>query len=388
VVSRHQLVEAARIEAAFGQLAVNWSAGASADADLSVSLDLGEDGVIRSGEETVWLRVTNNGDAPLHQVYAVSSSTVEWLDEQEFFFGRIGAGETRAWPRRLQLAEGYRDEVGEVTFEVKSGDDVLTEVRQLVRAVGQPLPRLGYRLEILDGGADSVRGDGDGLVEIDEVVALRLTVTNNGEGAATEAFAKLKNKSGLDLDLRVGTLEFGAIPPGESRTQDFLFEVRADAGALELGVTVGDNQSYDYAGVIRAGFYEFFTQTEDLTVTVSEAFAPLERASPRIELSRAPGLLVQDGRAVLSGVVRDDEGMRDVIVYHGDEKIYYQGGGDGVQALPFTTEAPLDAGQNLFVIQARDRGGMTDIRSVVVWYDDTGDERLAAASLPIEGDRR
>ena len=392
VVSRHQRAEQARIEEAFRVLDVDWSSGATqADAPLEVALDLGEDGVLRSDEETVWLRVTNTGDAPVHQIYAVSSSTVEWLDEQEFFFGRIDPGETRSWPRRLQLADGYRDEVGEVTIEVRSGDHALTEARQLVRAVGQPLPRLDYQIEVLDGGADAggASGDGDGLVERGEVVALRMTVTNGGEGDAAEAFAKLKNRAGADLDLQVGTLDLGAIPAGESRSGEFLVEVRGEGdGALPLELTVGDNTRYDYAGVIRAGFYEFFTQRDELSLTVGQATDALARATPRIELSRAPGLLVQDARAVISGVVRDEAGIRDVIVHLGDEKIYYQGGGDGVQALPFTAEVTLAPGQNLLVIQARDRAGMTDIRSVVVWYDHTGGERLAAAELPIEGDQR
>ena len=392
VVSKYQRSEHDRIAEAFEGQSIDWTEGPRPGApSLEVSLDLGEDGVIRSGEdgeEELTLSVTNNGEAPVYQLLAVSESSVEWLDEQEFFFGKLEPGETRTWPRRVKLAEGYRDEVGEVTFAFRDADgEVLTETRQLVRTLGNPLPSYQYDLTLADGGVEGTRGDGDGVPEVGEVVALTVALHNVGDGPSGEAFAKLKNRSGRDIDLQVGSLEFDPIPAGETNKQAFLFEVRGE-GALELELTVGDNTSYDYAGVIRGGFYDFFAQNETLSVPVGEAMPSLHRAPPEIEVARAPGLLVQDGRAVLSGVVQDDAGMRDVIIYQGDEKLYYQGGQAGVTSLPFTAEATLEPGQNLFVIQARDDTGLTSLRSVVVWYDDTGDDRLAAAELPLEGEER
>ncbi len=106
---------------------------------------------------------------------------------------------------------------------------------------------------------------------------------------------------------------------------------------------------------------------------------------PSIELSRAPGLLVDDPRCVLSGVVRDDVGITDILIYRGEEKIYYEGGHEGLTAVPFTTEATLEPGQNLFVILAVDSTGMRSLETLLVWYDDTGTARLAAAELPLEG---
>jgi len=392
VVSKYQRAEHERITIAFEARDIDWAEGPRPGApSLEVSLDLGEDDVIRageSGEEELTLSVTNTGDAPVYQLLAVSESSVEWLDQQEFYFGKLEPGETRTWPRRVKLAEGYRDEVGEVTFAFQDADgEVLTEIRQLVRSVGAPLPSYQYDLTVVDGAVAGTSGDGDGVPEVGEVVALTVSLHNVGDGPSGEAFAKLKNRSGRDIDLQVGTLEFDPIPAGETNAQSFLFEVRGE-GDLELELTVGDNTSYDYTGVIRGGFYDFFAQTETLNVTVGEAGFSLHRAPPDINLSRAPGLLVQEGRAVLSGVVQDDAGMRDVIIYQGDEKLYYQGGQDGVTSLPFTAEASLEPGQNLFVIQARDDTGLTSLRSVVVWYDDTGDERLASSELPIEGESR
>ncbi len=414
VVLRHGEGEAERIQEAFSEQGVDWSSGPQPAAPaLSVELDLGEDGVLRAGadyEEVVWLRVTNDGDEPVHQVMGMSSSSVEWLDEQEFYFGRIDPGETRSWPRRVRLPEGYRDEVAKVRLDLTDGQgDALGGSEILVRSVGQPLGRMDYTVALTDQGIEGVEGDGDGIAEIGETVALTLTVTNSGEGATREAFASLKNRSGKDLDLLVGTLELGVIAAGETVTHAFLFEVRgerdSDGGlGLEAELSVGDNALYDYAGVMRAGFYETFAQKEEIAIPVGRAMTPLVRKSPHIELSRAPQLLVDSGRAVLSGIVRDEQAVRDVIVYHAStagsdpavslpvngghrlqEKVFYQGGDEGVTALPFTVEAELGPGQNSFIVLARDDDGLSSIRSVQVWYDETGEERLAAADLPLEG---
>jgi hypothetical protein len=197
------------------------------------------------------------------------------------------------------------------------------------------------------------------------------------------------------------------IAPGETTVNAFLFEVRGeedgdDGPVLRAEISVGDNALYDYAAVMRAGFYETFSQTEELSLPIGRLMEPLVRSGPTIELSRAPQLLVSGDRAVLSGIVRDDVAVRDVIVYHGSgepredgeaavnsdrlvqEKICYEGGDDGVTALPFTVEVELGPGQNSLVVLARDADGRTSIRSLLVWYDATGEDRLAAADLPLE----
>ena len=412
-VVRHTEAEVERIRLAFEEQGVDWSTGSQPDEpSLHVELDLGDDGVLRAGgdhEEVVWLRVTNTGDEPVHQLMGMSSSSVEWLDEQEFYFGRIDPGETRSWPRRVRLPEGYRDEVAKVQLDLTAGQDDMGSEELLVRTVGQPLGKIDYTLTLSDHDVEGVVGNGDGIAQVGETVALTLSLTNSGEGATREAFASLKNRSGKDLDLLVGTLEVGVVEPGETVAHSFLFEVRGerdgDAGpVLEAELSVGDNALYDYAGVMRAGFYETFAQTEDVVVPLGRAMDPIVRASPQIELTRSPQLLVSSGPAVLSGMVRDEQAVRDVIVYHAahteraagvelpvngmervQEKVFYEGGDEGVTALPFTVEVELGPGQNSFVVLARDADGLSSIRSVQVWYDETGEERLAAADLPLEG---
>ncbi|MCP4807181.1 MAG: PDZ domain-containing protein [Proteobacteria bacterium] len=393
VVSTHGKRQAKEIEGAFSDAGLDWSSGDQpATPSLTVEVDLGEDGVLTAGEEheeMVWVRVTNTGTEPVHQVMAVSESTLDFLDGDEFYVGKLAPGETRSWPTRVALIEGYRDEVGEVDITVYDGSRrELAQSTHMVRTVGQPLPRFSWTYEIRDSGVEGVHGDGDGIAEAGETVALHLELTNVGDGATSEAFAKIKNKSSGALDLEVGVLELGVIEPGETAEGDFLFKVKGTE-PLELDFKLGDQLKYDYSAIWRGGFYELSGQGEHLVIPVATESSWDTRTPPAIDVTRQPGLVSGDGQVVLSGVVKDDKGLRDVIVYRTSEddggKIFFQGGTEGVTTLPFTVDARLDVGWNLFVVVARDGEGLTDVQSVSVWYDEDGTVKLAQADIPLGG---
>ena len=168
VVTTTQRAQSDEIRAAFQSFGIDWTAGDQpAQPQLTVSLDLGPDAVLLAGEaqeELIYVKVTNNGPAPVFQVMAIADSTASWLDGGEFFFGRIDPGQTKVWPKRVQLPEGYRDSVEQVTFKLQDGQRrVLGEEDELVRTVGQLLPRLSYAWSATDAPAvKGTKGDGDG----------------------------------------------------------------------------------------------------------------------------------------------------------------------------------------------------------------------------------
>jgi len=386
VVSRHVQEEGDRIAAAFDSVGVDWSPGPlPPTTDLELTLDLGDDGVVTAGrdhQETVTVSVTNNGTESVHQVMAVSESAFDWIDGEEFYFGHLAPGETRSWPMSVRLVDGYRDQVGQVTFTLRDGARTLLGAEtRLVRTVGQPLPAFAWDLVF----SDSEGGDGDGIPEQGEIVELVATIENRGPGPTTEAFAKIKNKAGRELDLQVGTHEIEALGSGESVAVSFRFEVRGGGSELPLELSLGDQGRYDYGAVVESGFYSYFSQKDELIVPVGHGSELARREPPTIRLSRKPALLVKDGTAVLSGVVNDDAGVRDVIVFHGDDKVYYQGGGAGIRALPFTVELALEPGANHITVLARDEKGLTDAHSVAVYFDEQGTASFSQADLPNGG---
>lgn len=396
IVERRAQAEQQRVSAALQDLGLDWSDGADPDMPaIRAELDLGPDGVVVGGEEhaeVAWLRLTNLGSEPLHQTVASVRSSVEWIDGQEAVFGKVAPGETKSWPVPLELVEGYRDEVGTAAVTVRSLDGAtLGRTDVVVRSKGHPLPSWAWSMSVLDDGTAATSGDGDGVPEEGETVVVRLAVTNRGAGDSAETFVKLKNKAGRSLDLEVGTVELGKVAAGATVTAELRARVLT-GGALPVELLLGDNGKYDHGAVVRGGFYGYFTERLSLDLSTLASHESRSWSPPEVEVTRPPTLVSQAADVVLSGVATDDHGVRDVTVYHvtlpergdsqaeappqvgkrNEEKLFFQGGGEGVSSLPYTVDAHLEPGANLLVIVARDGEGLSDVHSVYVWHDPSG----------------
>lgn len=420
---------------AFERLDIDWTAGPPVDrATLDVTLDLGDDGKLRAGEEEeVWLQVTNRGDAPLHRVVAVSHADTEALDGREFVLGRIEPGQTARFPQLVSLSEGYPTEQTPIRFTFR--DDrgaTLTAWSSHLQVEGKELPRLAWRWRVIDG-------DEDGMLSEGERAEIELTVTNVGEGPTSEAFARLRNESGRALDLLEGTLEIGelrdeegapcAVPeavdssspagdtdsgepglippgeafpdagvtpqteagacsrvlrPGESWTGSFAVQL-TEAADWSLELTVGDARAYDYASVMRGNFYETFTNSETLSFAPEQPLvSSRERVPPQVTLSRGLAPQAERGAVTVSGRVTDEHGLAHLVVYHNEQKVVFADGGKGLRSLPFTADLDLEPGLNTVVIIATDDDGLQRTRSVVTSFQPPQGQASAQADAPTE----
>ncbi len=403
VVNEHLAREEQRLVQSFAALGIDWTAGENPEAlSLTIEHDLGPDGVVVAGEpEDITLSITNNGDVPLWRISAVTHSENPYVDEREFYFGAIQPGETRTARQRVSMPHGLFDEHVEMTVEIRDpGHQRIGELVRSFRTVSDSLPSFAYRLQLVDDGSGDTRGDGDGLPEVGEVVALRVEVENIGAGESRDAFVRAKNKSGRPLDLKRGTIRAGtpldkagqpcsleqgngcapSLKPGERHSDQLLFTLRdiPEDGAWQLQLIVGDNDRFDRGTVIRGGFYEFFQLKEDLRIVPGQPVDDSWRRPPSVELTRTPDLVTDD--AVISGMVRDDQGVRDVVVFQGEQKVFYRGG-ETDPVVPFTVEPELKPGANLFAIIARDDHGLTATRALSVWNPDSDTAGRTASSL-------
>jgi len=391
VVSRFQAEEDMRLQAAFKAVGIDWAdATETAEPGLEVSLDLGEDGVLTAGiPEHVSLTVENTGETVISQLSAVTESKNPGLNRREFHFGRLAPGETRSFKRRVHLHDGYSEEEVPVEISLQSGGDVVEKVSRTVRTVSRKLPRLSYSLTLVDDGSGESEGNGDGVPQLGEVVELELEVENVGEGPTGEAYVRLKNRSGRALDLSKGSVEVGTprdrhgepcepetsgcqyrLDPGEvfKTRLRFTLQLLPEDGDWNLELQVGDVRAYDYTTIQRGGFYEYFQLEEKLTLTPGGTLSNHLRLPPRISVTRAPGERSEEEGVVISGMVEEDRGLRDVMIFHGEDKIFYRGGRDETRTLPFTVERAMTPGQNNFYVLARDRDGLTASTSLSVWY--------------------
>jgi len=393
VIAMRSDIEQLRISGAFLGVDIDWTPGENPEhAAVDATLSLGEDGLLRAGRpEEVVLSLTNTSDVDLWQLSAVTKSDNPWFDDREFYFGHLAPGDTGKARLRVVMPEGAFDEHAELKLTLRDPSTrSLATWSESLETKGQALPSFSYKLRLVDDGSLGTKGDGDGLPEIGELVALEVVVKNSGDGVSRDGFVRLRNRSGRPLDLEKGTFQLGSpelkdgtacdledpklatlcsgtLAPGETHTGRLLFELRAAPEEKEgwtVELSVGDNERYDWGTVARGGFYEFFRIKEELVLVPGKPVDENWRRPPIIDLTRTPDLVTSD--AVISGMVRDDTGVRDVIIFHGDEKVFYRGGADE-SLLPFTVEPKLAEGGNLVVVLARDAQGLTATRSLSVW---------------------
>jgi carboxyl-terminal processing protease len=399
VIKRRRVEESRALQTAFATVGIDWSEGSNGGDfepdSLSVELDYGaEEGLVAGSHQLLTLTVKNNGSKDVHRVSAVTSSENPWLDRVEFYFGRIPAQESREYRQRIALHEGFPTKKGSmVTIKVEDGArDTLSETELLVGTRGRELPSFKYAVELFDGRDGRGTGDGDGRPEAGEVIDLSVTVTNQGMGPSADAFVRLKNRSGRSLDLREGGFSVGrwqdrfgepceemsagckpVLKPGDSFQGALVFELNdvPDEGEWELDLWVGDNRAYDYSVVQQGGFYDFFQLEEQITLAPDVSFEMIDRAAPTVDVSHRSMSVKAGDIAVISGTAKAPSGTKDVIVYHGEEKIFYDGGGSSTLR-PFTVERQLDPGSHSFYILVRDQNGLTATKSVHYWVEDSG----------------
>lgn len=402
VVDTHARRGDAEVVAALKKMDIDWTDGAAwngAGLPVDVVLDLGEDGVIRSGErESVQIAVTNTSKSTLYRVGAVVTEN-DVLEGREFLIGRLQPGQTKRASVDINLVDGYPGEYAPVAFEIRdSGDRVLGVAAAEATIEGRPLPRYSWSWSV----DEATGGDGDGIAEVGEILTLPVKISNVGEGWSGQLFARLKNHSHRALDILDGTLEPGSLrtiqgesckevsrdtgcqlrlAPGETWTGEFRVELKEEPeGGWELGLVLGDGEAYDHGSIVRSGFYELFTQSDTLRVAGGVALPnPVARDVPIIEVSRKPEKAVDADHVVVSGLVTDPTGIRHVTVWAGGDKLFYDGSSAGVKSVPFTADVPLEPGSNTISIVAQDVDGFTSTTSMVTWLRDP--EALTRATL-------
>ncbi|MGC6492363.1 MAG: S41 family peptidase [Myxococcota bacterium] len=405
VVTRHRQRQARSLIDAFGALGVDWTPAANAEAALDVSFD----GLpaMTAGEPThVSILVENRGPSPAGQLTLVGEEHA-LMEGREVAVGRLDAGETRRVAFKLEPAPGYPSEHAPMQVSLKGPDGVLlAQERALLEVDAVPLPRLSLRTQWVD-----VVATGEGEVQ----GTLEVTVRNDGDGESTGAELWLHRLT-HDVRLRVGSLRVGDLvdaagepcrpeEPGwynggvVGATADHprvLAELEATwpasctqrlvAGGvwtgrlvvtkpatllanIELGMA--EVERYDAATIDRGGFFEYLEPTLTLTVPdVAEPEVGRWHEPPAIRITKDPERRSTMARVSLSGRVTDDRGVSALMVYAGDNKVFFHATPRErlIPSVPFSATVDLAPGSNDIYVIAVDDEGLVSTTSRVVSY--------------------
>jgi carboxyl-terminal processing protease len=104
----------------------------------------------------------------------------------------------------------------------------------------------------------------------------------------------------------------------------------------------------------------------------------LDESPPRLTVENETGLVTRDDHLRIRGQATDDQHVRDLYVFAGINKVYYQNnrqGGDRRQA-EFATDVPLHPGVNYITVVVRERDDVVSRKTLVVRRDGPNGELL------------
>ena len=329
-------------------------------------------------------------------------------------------------------ADGIRIEFNELHGHVPPPTEIRTQVAALTR------PQFAYSFHV----ADDIEGNGNGTLERGEQGSMYLHVRNVGEGRSFDTHANLRNLSGRGVLLRDGRFRIDNIQPGEERSVRFTFEIldgfEGDEAKLEISVIDADlresitekievpittnptspqprnerislqegasiyalpNAESEVIAHVKGGAFQTEVEAEIgefLRVRLGEnevgwiasnqlgtgSRGSLEyfhaHMSPRLEVNIGNTLVTQDESIRIQGRATDEQIVRDLYIFAGARKVYYQSTRGAVDRrdISFNTEIPLHPGINYITVFARESDEVVSRQLLVVRRDGTNGEIL------------
>jgi carboxyl-terminal processing protease len=300
VVSATAAAEEKRVDEALGKLGVDWSKGSGASSTVAVTVV--ENAPIVAGEAwKLTLEAKNTGSQPLFRVHGNTRATLGYLSDREFLFGKLAPGESKRFTIDMKVPKELPSRRDLVRVAVADDKKELATVDVPVVIGGVDRPRFSYGFFIDDGSGKDIAGNGDGMLQLGESVALVVGIKNNGKGAAAEPTALLKNLGGPEVFIDVGRQRLDALAPGASGVARFTFKVVAPPDApppekVELRLHVFDNALGDYL-------------VEKLSFPLKPAPGPTSKAKGVVEAS-APVSILAAADAGAAVVARANAGAR------------------------------------------------------------------------------
>jgi carboxyl-terminal processing protease len=240
--------EQGRLVESLKALGVDWSSAENVGpATITSGVRIVGGNTLGAGEKVVLeIEVTNRGPSPVYRLLATTRSDFRPLDDREIAFGRLAPLETMRKTFEFKVPKDALARVDDVLVAFEdAGKNVLTPVAARFAVVAKELPRFAYGAQMNDTAA----GNGDGVLQKGERVAIVVDLQNVGVGKALDAYATLASLSGNDVFLTKGREKLGGIDAADHRQVTFEFEVRPGFkdGRVRLELALMDAELHVYA---------------------------------------------------------------------------------------------------------------------------------------------
>jgi len=304
------------------------------------------------------VQLENKGSMPMERVLVVSESSIEWLDDIEFPFGKLEGGEKGLWVREIDVDQQENPSWLPLDFLVLEGEDQeLLRKEFLWSVVPDALPTFSMGFQIIDNGSAGSVGNGDGIPQSGETLALKVNLEMQDPQELEEVVLRIgSSEDGLIwLQDRV---EWKSLKDGQSYEENLL--VRIPQGIEQLGrwqvalfVPRVDQALWNYHWMGKIG--------------------PEARVEPPVLQTNfirddLP-ILTRDEELIWNIDLSDDNGLEDLQCFVNGKKLnYFSLNNKRSEALVWNS--PLLEGKNLIELVARDSLGASIRHQWHVWRED------------------
>ncbi len=224
-------------------LGVDWSYGdkTSSNALINVRI-IPQIPEGRAGEEIkITVEVENNGLEPLYRLSATTESENLIENGKELILGKLNPGETKVWSTKVEIPKWALTREDKVTLKFRDAHkSTIPDYDFNVKINALPRPLYAFNYEIIDDGRYDSVGNGNGIPEIGEKIALVIKVKNIGDGSSEKTVVSLKNLSGDKIFLEKGRTELENLAPEETRETSFTFNVKKSESPIDLEIQIID----------------------------------------------------------------------------------------------------------------------------------------------------
>lgn len=224
-------------------LGVDWSSGTKPSSNPSVSVKIiPEVPQASAGEEVeITVEVENTGLEPLYRLSATTESENLILNGKELIYGKLDPGEKKLWSTKVEIPKWALKRDDKVLLKFQDANkSTIADYDFNIITDALPRPLYAFNYEIVDDDRYGSSGNGNGIPEVGEKIALVLRVKNIGDGMSEKTIVSLKNLSGNKIFLEKGRIELENLAPGEIRETSFTFNDKKSESPIEFEIQIVD----------------------------------------------------------------------------------------------------------------------------------------------------
>jgi len=314
------------------------------------------------------VKIKNVGKIIGQRLIVVTKASNVLLDGLEFPIGKLSPGEELSRTISVKFSPGMMQEVE--PFEMVLYDQNIKKLKTLHSQLNFfPKGNTSFMLstKIFDNGVLGSMGNGDGIVQPGETIALSFNVVNQGEIVVPELLLKIKGAEG-SFRINRGKILLKELVPGNENKDYFIFQ------ALSSNKNMGK---------IRMEMIDTKSSNPKIfrSWNLNKKFAEQKEFTPffdSLKIKDVDGNILKGktnfDSIILTGGINNPDNLSDIFVHLNNEKIFYSANIKSRNKIKdylfrnkqfqFSTKIKLLPGINIISVFARNNLGMTSERRI------------------------